>query len=39
MGNTVRARNTDRPGKVSLAKVQASGTPRMSAMAVAENLR
>src|SRR5437879_1249937 len=36
MGNTVRARNTDRPGKVSRAKVQASGTPRVSAIAVAE---
>src|SRR6266568_6048801 len=37
MGNTVRARIADRPGKVIRAKVQASGTPRMSAIAVAEN--
>src|SRR5438132_3707702 len=37
IGNTVRARNTDRPGKVSRAKVQASGTPRVIAIAVAEN--
>src|SRR5438105_12162335 len=37
IGKTVKARKTDRPGKVSLANVQASGTPRMSAIAVAEN--
>ena len=37
MGSTVRARKTDRPGKVSRANVQASGTPRMRPMVVAEN--
>ena len=36
MGSTVNARKTERPGKASRANVQASGTPRTSAIAVAE---
>src|SRR2546423_13449658 len=37
IGNTVTARRTARPGKVSRAKVHASGTPKTRAIAVAEN--
>src|SRR5260370_21873215 len=37
IGSTVRARTPDRTGKVSLAKVQASGTPSTTAITVAEN--
>src|SRR3984893_4985529 len=37
IGSTVTARNTARPGKLRRANVQASGTPKTRAMAVAEN--
>src|SRR5438445_1500127 len=36
MGSTVTARSTARPGKVSRARVQASGTPKTRAIAVAD---
>src|SRR5437899_761049 len=37
IGSTVTARSTARPGKVSRARVQASGTPKTRAIAVADN--
>src|SRR4029077_822839 len=36
IGRTVTARSTARPGKVSRAKVHASGTPKTRAIAVAD---
>src|SRR5437870_7718897 len=37
IGSTVTARSTARPGKLSRARVQASGTPKTRAIAVADN--